>query len=160
MMASSSLADILFHCRSFDQLSPAALYAIWQLRNQVFIVEQQCAYLDADDKDQQAYHLMGYVATENRLIAYTRLLPPGSRFQEMSIGRVVVHPDYRSKGLGTLLMQKSIATIQLLYGEGPIRIGAQQYLESFYQSLGFVTCSATYLEDGIPHVEMIWHPPN
>lgn len=154
------MQSIQFICRDFAALSPMQLYAIWQLRNRVFIVEQQCAYLDADDKDQQAYHLMGFSISSHQLLAYTRLLPPGTVFQEMAIGRVVVHPDYRSIGLGKQLMQQSIETIQVLYGAGPIRIGAQLYLQKFYESFGFVVCSEVYLEDGIPHVEMIWIPPS
>ncbi|WP_092458076.1 GNAT family N-acetyltransferase [Thermoflavifilum thermophilum] len=150
--------SIQFICRDFTALSPTQLYAIWQLRNRVFIVEQQCAYLDADDKDQQAYHLMGFSISSHQLLIYTRLLPPGVGFQEMAIGRVVVHPDYRNMGLGKLLMQKSIEAIQVLYGPGPIRLGAQLYLQKFYESFGFQVCSDVYLEDGIPHVEMIWNP--
>jgi len=156
-MPSSSDA-VQFTCRFFTALSLQELYLIWKLRNQVFIVEQHCPYLDADDKDLAAYHLMGFTASGTELVAYTRLLAPGISYSEMSIGRVVVHPAYRKLGIGKKLMQKSIATIQAIYGRGPIRIGAQLYLRSFYESLGFEVCSDIYLEDDIPHVQMLWHP--
>lgn len=152
----ASITDtVLFACRFFAELSVEELYAIWKLRNQVFIVEQTCAYLDADDKDLKAYHLMGYIMPEMQMVCYTRLLAPGTSYAEMSIGRVVVHPNFRGIGLGKMLMQKSIATIQAIYGDGPIRIGAQLYLKQFYESFGFRVCSEVYLEDNIPHVHMM-----
>jgi ElaA protein len=139
--------------KKFSELSTPELYAILQLRSIVFVVEQHCPYLDTDDKDQDAWHLLGW--QETQLVAYTRLLPPGLAFEEPSIGRVVTAPRIRRTGIGRILMQKSIDTCHTLFGITPIQIGAQQYLESFYSSLGFEISGSPYLEDGIPHVHMI-----
>lgn len=139
--------------KKFSDLSPAELYAQLQLRGRVFVVEQACAYLDPDNKDPLSWHLMGW--EEEELIAYTRLLPPGLAFPEASIGRVVTAPQARGKGIGRSLMEKSIEHCYQLFGEGPIQIGAQRYLESFYQSLGFEIVGDPYLEDGIPHIHMV-----
>ena len=137
----------------FAELTVDELYAILQLRNEVFVVEQQCPYQDLDDKDQHAWHLTGW--QENKLMAYTRLLPPGIAFEEPSIGRVVTSSAIRGTGIGRILMQKSIEHCQELFGNIPIQIGAQRYLESFYQSLGFEIVGDPYLEDGIPHIHMV-----
>jgi ElaA protein len=139
--------------KKYDDLNIDELYAILQLRSIVFVVEQNCAYLDMDQKDQQSWHLMGW--KEEALVAYTRLLPPGLAFEEASIGRVVTSPSIRRSGIGRILMQKSIEQCHELFGNGPIQIGAQRYLEAFYQSLGFEISGSPYLEDGIPHIHMI-----
>ena len=139
-------------CKSFNELSPGELYAIFRLRNEVFIVEQNCPYMDADNKDQDSYHLMGW--DNDELAAYTRLLPPGLAYTEMSIGRVVTAPAKRKQGLGKELIEKSIEQCYLLFGKKSIRIGAQLYLRSFYTSLGFNAWGDTYLEDGIEHINM------
>ena len=139
--------------KKFDDLTPVELYAILQLRNEVFIVEQNCVYQDLDNKDQQAWHLMGWM--EKQLVAYTRLIPPGISYTEASIGRVVTSPLERRTGLGRELMQQSLDEIRKLFGEGPVRIGAQLYLKKFYTSLGFIPTSEIYLEDGIEHIEMV-----
>lgn len=139
-------------CKPFEALTPAELYAIMHLRNEVFVVEQNCVYQDADQKDQVSHHLCGWDG--NTLVAYCRLLPPGTGFDEMSIGRVITNPAYRRTGSGRELMQRAIVLVRELFGKGPIRIGAQLYLEKFYQSLGFRQVSDEYLEDGIPHIEM------
>lgn len=139
--------------KKFEELSPFELYNIIQLRNEVFVVEQNCPYQDADNKDLKSYHLMGM--KEEKLVAYTRLVPPDVAYKEPSIGRVVTSPSIRGTGIGIALMQESIAKTNFLFGHHPIKIGAQLYLEKFYTSLGFVTSSSTYLEDNIPHVEMI-----
>lgn len=142
----------IYH-KPFHALSPEELYAVIQLRNEVFVVEQQCVFQDADNKDPAAHHLM--VFDNETLAAYARLLPPGLAYPQMSIGRVVSAPAYRRTGAGKLLMQAAISSCHELFGPGPIRIGAQLYLLSFYQSLGFLQTSDVYLEDGIEHVEMI-----
>lgn len=139
--------------KSFNELSSAELYAIMQLRNAVFVVEQDCVYQDADDKDQASYHFMGWQG--NKLVAYTRILPPGLAYTEPSIGRVVTAPSVRKEGIGRELMQLTIGQLYKLYGEIPIRIGAQVYLLRFYSSLGFVQTGDIYLEDGIEHVQMV-----
>jgi len=139
-------------CKAFDDLTPHELYEIMRLRNEVFVLEQLCVYQDADNKDQRSHHLM--IKDNGKLIAYARLLPPGVSYPEMSIGRVISSPEYRRKGAGRLLMQKAIEGCHELFGEGPIRIGAQLYLKKFYESFGFVQAGDMYLEDNIEHVEM------
>ncbi len=139
--------------KKFEALSPAELYAIMQLRNEVFVVEQNCVYQDADNKDLKSFHYMGWDGST--LVAYTRLLPPGVSYPEASIGRVVNSPRYRGIGAGRQLMQLSISHTLTLFSCTQIKIGAQLYLKKFYESLGFVQCSDTYLEDNIPHIEML-----
>jgi ElaA protein len=139
--------------KKFDQLTPHELYAALQLRNQVFVVEQNCVFQDADDKDQASFHLLGY--KKNNLVAYTRLVPPGVIYPEASIGRVVTSPAARGTGLGKELMQQSLSSAYHLFGTVPIKIGAQLYLKKFYVSFGFYQISDTYLEDGIEHIYMI-----
>lgn len=140
-------------CKKFDELSPHELYAIMQLRNEVFVVEQDCVYQDADNKDQPGFHFMGW--SDEKLVAYTRILPPGLSYTEASIGRVVTSPSVRNGGIGKELMEKTIDQVYKLYGTGPIKIGAQLYLHKFYTTLGFNQTSDIYLEDGIEHIEMV-----
>ena len=142
--------------KKFKELTPLEVYEIMQLRNTVFVVEQNCVYQDADNKDLKSYHLMGY--EENALVAYTRIIPAGISYVESSIGRVVVLPEARKNGNGKKLMQKSIEKIFLLFGNVPIKIGAQLYLKKFYESLGFQQTSEIYLEDNIQHIEMLLNP--
>lgn len=139
--------------KKFDDLTPHELYAILQLRSEVFVVEQNCVYQDMDNKDLNSWMLMGW-DPGGKLLAHTRLLPPGLAYAEASIGRVVSSPSARGRGIGRELMVKSIETIYILYGPGPIRIGAQLYLKSFYASLGFQPEGAVYLEDDIEHITM------
>lgn len=139
--------------KKFDELSPHELYAVLRLRTAVFVVEQQCIFQDMDDKDQLCYHLLGW--ENNTLAAYTRLVPPGIIYTEPSIGRVVTSPAARGKGAGRILMQASIRETERLFGNQPVRIGAQLYLHKFYTDLGFVQVSDAYIEDGIPHIEMV-----
>jgi ElaA protein len=139
--------------KKFEELIPLQLYAILQLRNEVFVVEQNCIFQDADDKDQNSYHLMGFI--NNKLIAYTRLVPPGEIYDYPSIGRVVTSSSVRRSGVGRELMQQSIDAIYKLFGVRPIKIGAQLYLKKFYGSLGFEQASEVYLGDGIEHIYMI-----
>jgi ElaA protein len=139
--------------KKFEDLSPYELYAILQLRNEVFVVEQNCIFQDADDKDQASYHLMGFV--NNKLIAYTRIVPPGEIYEQASIGRVVTSLSIRKSGAGKELMQQSIDAVYKLFGVQPIKIGAQLYLKRFYKSFGFEQVSDVYLEDGIEHIYMM-----
>jgi ElaA protein len=139
--------------KKFEELTPAELYAIMQLRNEVFVVEQNCVYQDADNKDQKSFHFMGWDNTT--LVAYTRIIPQGISYTEASIGRVVSSPKYRGTGAGRTLMQLSINNTFKLFNCNAIKIGGQLYLKKFYESLGFVQCSDQYLEDNIPHIEMI-----
>ena len=139
--------------KKFHELNVTELYSVMQLRNEVFVVEQNCVYQDADGRDLQSLHLAGW--KDGELIAYCRILPPGISFPESSIGRVVSLPKYRKTGAGKELMKMAIGKTFDLFSCTTIRIGAQLYLADFYTSLGFVQCSETYLEDGIPHIEML-----
>jgi ElaA protein len=118
----------------------------------VFAVEQNCVYMDMDNRDQQSMHLMGL--ENDNLIAYTRIMPPGLIYEESSIGRVVTSPSARRTGAGKLLMQKSIESTEKIFGQINIKIGAQLYLKKFYEGFDFVQTSDIYLEDGIEHIEM------
>ncbi|MES2882451.1 MAG: GNAT family N-acetyltransferase, partial [Bacteroidota bacterium] len=111
-----------WNVKKFDELTPHELYAVLQLRNEVFVVEQNCVFQDADDKDQVAFHFMGW--SDKKLLAYTRLLGPGTTYPEASIGRVVSSPLARGSGIGKELMQKSIEAIYKIYGRQNIQIGA------------------------------------
>ena len=142
--------------KKFDELTIHELYAIIRLRNEVFIVEQNCVYQDADNKDQQSYHLM--IWQDEVLVAYTRILPPRVSYPEPSIGRVVVLPAARRNGLGRELMLQSLKATENLFGKQMIRLAAQLYLQGFYESLGFIRTGDPYLEDGIEHIEMIRTP--
>jgi ElaA protein len=141
--------------KKFDELSVHELYAILRLRNEVFGVEQNCVYLDVDNKDQSCYHLMGWINEE--LAAYTRIVPPAVAYAEASIGRVVTSALHRRSGLGRELMNESIRRLYDLFGKVPVRIGAQVYLLKFYSSLGFIQDGDIYDEDGIDHVQMLLH---
>jgi ElaA protein len=144
--------DIQWTLKHFSELTPVELYAALQLRNEVFVVEQNCVFQDADDKDQSSYHLLGFY--HDKLVAYTRLVPPGVAYDEPSIGRVITSPSVRGTGAGKKLMDVSIEKIYQLYGMHPIKIGAQLYLKKFYEGFGFVQTGEPYLEDGIPHIYM------
>jgi ElaA protein len=139
--------------KKFEELTPYQIYTILQLRNEVFVIEQNCVFQDADDKDQNSFHLMG--SYNNKLVAYTRLVPPGEIYEQPSIGRVVTSSSVRGSGVGKELMQQSINAVHRLFGIQPIKIGAQLYLKKFYASLGFEQTSNVYLEDGIEHIYMI-----
>lgn len=142
---------------SFQELSNYTLYALMKLRQDVFIIEQDCIYPDLDDYDQNAWHLLGWEfdGESNALVAYARLLAPGVKYAEPSIGRVITTKSQRGKGTGKALMQSMIQHCQSTYPGQGIRISGQQYLERFYHELGFETVSDMYLEDDIPHIEML-----
>jgi len=140
--------------KKFANLTPHELYSVLQLRNEVFVVEQNCVFQDADNKDQDSHHLMGW--EDDILVAYSRIIPPGIAYDSFpSIGRVVTSPKSRRNGIGKLLMHQSIEHLQKLFGESSIKLGAQLYLKNFYESFGFLQSSDAYIEDGIPHIEMI-----
>jgi ElaA protein len=143
---------IQFKISAFNELSVQELYKTLQLRSEVFVVEQNCVYQDIDGKDEEAHHVLGFY--NNELVAYTRLFDAGISYQNASIGRVLVKQSYRDKKWGHDLMRFSIQAIQDLYNKTAITIGAQEYLKKFYESHGFKQTSQTYLEDGIPHIEM------
>jgi ElaA protein len=139
--------------RAFGELSAIDLYAIMALRERVFVVEQKCAYQDADGIDPHARHVWAEDHAHT-IHAYLRIVPAGVKFAEVSIGRVVTSPDTRGNGLGKMLVKHGLAVA----GEVPVRIGAQAHLEQFYAELGFARTSEPYDEDGIPHVEMLRTP--
>jgi ElaA protein len=143
-----------WHTKSFAELSTVELYKILQLRCAVFIVEQHCPYQDVDDKDVKAIHLWSS-DDDGNITAYCRLLPAGISYTEPSIGRVATAANIRNTGLGRVLMQKSIAYIHDTWNRPAIRISAQLYLDQFYTSLGFERVGEAYLEDDIPHIEML-----
>ena len=150
--------EVQWRCVAFPALSVESLYEMLRLRSRVFVVEQACVFLDMDGLDASCLHLLGEtvsVAGERSLVASTRLVPPGSAFAEASIGRVVTAPEARRGGLGHALMAESLRQLVARWGPQPVRIGAQAHLEAFYKRHGFVSDNKPYIEDGIPHIEMI-----
>ncbi|MEC7159217.1 MAG: GNAT family N-acetyltransferase [Bacteroidota bacterium] len=139
--------------KPFEKLSNLELYNIMTLRQEVFIVEQDCVYLDNDGKDEGAWHLWAEDKSSN-VVAYARILAPNVSYEEASLSRIVTHLDYRSQGLGQELMKRSLDLMESLYGGGQCRISAQSYLLGFYKSFGFKSAGDEYLEDGIPHIQM------
>jgi ElaA protein len=138
---------------AYNALTVPQLYAVLQLRSDVFVMEQNCPYQDMDGFDAQAVHVMGWAG--DSLVAYARCFPAGVKFVEASIGRVITSAALRGKGAGPALMQQAIDCVQQQWGAQPIRIGAQARLNKFYGKLGFVETGAPYIEDGIPHIEML-----
>lgn len=145
--------EITYEIKDYDSLTTTELYEIMSLRQEVFIVEQDCPYQDADGKDQKCHHVMGWV--EGRLHTYARLVPKGISYSDyISIGRVITSTDLRRKGYGKPLMQKSIEAIKQLFPGEDIKISAQVYAIPFYSALGFSSIGEEYLEDDIPHIAM------
>lgn len=137
----------------FSELDTQELYEILQLRSEVFVVEQDCVYQDIDGKDEKALHLLAY--KDEKLVGYTRIFKPGDYFDEASIGRVVVKEKERQYGFGYDIMNASIEAIKKYFKTSEIRISAQTYLKRFYNNLGFKEVGEEYLEDGIPHINML-----
>lgn len=146
---------LTYSIKEFNQISLKQLYDILQLRSEVFVVEQNCVYQDLDGKDIKALHVLGY--DEDELVAYTRLFKPGDYFSEASIGRVIVRAGHRKYGYGYHIMNASIDAVKHYYKTDKIRISAQCYLKQFYSNLKFKVEGEEYLEDGIPHVNMLYH---
>jgi ElaA protein len=140
--------------KHFNSLTTQQLYTILSLRSEVFVVEQNCVYLDTDNKDLDAWHLCGW--ENDTLVAYVRILAPGVSYEEASIGRVLTNPAFRKHGNGIELMKLAIEKALQQYGVQKIKIGAQLYLLNFYSNLGFTQTSEVYMEDGIPHIEMLF----
>ncbi|TBV28324.1 GNAT family N-acetyltransferase [Meridianimaribacter sp. CL38] len=140
--------------KTFQELTTQELYDILQLRSEVFVVEQDCVYQDIDGKDQKALHVLGY--KNNVVVAYTRIFKPGDYFEKASIGRVVVAKKERQHKYGYDIMEASIQAIKEHYNETDIKISAQCYLNKFYNNLGFKAIGEEYLEDGIPHIAMVY----
>ena len=148
------MGKIIWQWHTYQQLTTDLLYDILRLRQEVFGVEQSCAYLDLDGRDQYSLHLTGHDA-DGELVAYLRLVEPGKRFPEPSIGRVVTSRSVRRTGVGKVLMAEGVRKAAGMYPGQPNRISAQQYLERFYNSFGYVRAGEVYDEDGIPHVDMV-----
>ena len=147
--------------KAFEALSLDELYEILLLRQQVFILEQQCFYNDIDDLDRVSHHLIGWGTDEQgsrRICAYLRVFPPGVKFPEISIGRVLVAQHARGGGLGAELMTKAVEIAGREFACHPIKISAQTYLTQFYTTLGFEPISEPYDEDGIQHIDMLRKP--
>lgn len=147
------MSGIEWRYLAFDELSVAGLYAVLQLRSEVFVVEQACIFQDIDGADAQAMHLLGTL--QGALVAYARCFPAGIQFAEASIGRVVTRPCVRGSGVGHTLVEKAIASLLQRSGTQVIRIGAQAHLEAFYRQHGFEKAGPLYFEDGIAHIEML-----
>lgn len=145
--------DLTWRCLPFASLSPRSLYDLLRLRTEVFVIEQNCVFQDMDGADPACQHLLG--EREGALLAYARLVPAGLKYPEASIGRVVSDPSTRGTGLGHALMREAVARLHALWGEQPIRIGAQAHLQGFYRQHGFEPAGPIYIEDGIDHIEML-----
>lgn len=145
-----------FEFKTFKELNLGELYEILQLRAEIFVVEQNCVYNDLDDLDKLAVHQL--LKKNGEIVAYSRLLKPGTRFAECSIGRVIVKQTERGTGLGIELMKEAKKFILQEWKATKIKISAQKYLRKFYEDLGFEVVTDEYLEDGIPHFGMIFQP--
>lgn len=143
-------------CKAFKELSLDEFHDIIQLRETVFVVEQDCPYLDVDGKDKDALHVFGEY--EGNIVATTRVLKPGKSYDEVAIGRVVTSPTVRGMGMGKQLMEESMKFVIEHFGDVPVRISAQTYLLEYYKLFGFIETGKEYLEDNIPHLEMLYKP--
>lgn len=143
-----------WYLKKFNELTGEELYKILALRNEVFIVEQNCPYIDCDYKDLKCDHL--FCEEEGEIIAYSRIIPRGVSYEEASIGRVIIKSKYRGKGIAREMMIKAVKVIENNFKEDTIKIQAQAHLINFYGSIGFKPISEEYLEDNIPHIDMIY----
>jgi ElaA protein len=144
---------MIWQLKKFNELSGEEVYKLLRLRSEVFVVEQQCIYLDPDGKDFKAYHL--YLEDGGEIVACTRIFPKGIAYSEASIGRVIVKKDYRGRELAKDMLSKAMEYLEEVLKESVIKIQAQAYLFDFYRGFGFEAISEEYLEDGIPHIDMI-----
>jgi len=143
---------IIWKVKSFNEITTQELYNILKVRQEVFVVEQKAAYLDADDTDQKAIHI--WAETDDKVVAYCRVFDCGIKYKETSIGRVLTHPGYRNLKLGRTLVGYAVDVIENRYKTSAIRISAQDYLIKFYSDFGFIATEKKYLEDNLPHTEM------
>jgi len=150
------MIEMEWEIKLFNRLDRDELYELLKLRVDVFVVEQNCPYPEIDDKDRhpETLHLGGRTK-DRELVAYLRILPPGLSFKEVSIGRVVVAKKSRGQGISDVMLGIALDQIRYTWPNENIRIGAQVYLKKFYESHGFGTISKSYLEDGIPHIDMV-----
>jgi ElaA protein len=154
----SATPDPVWRWCRFDDLSVRELQHIYAARQRVFAIEQQCIYLDVDGYDESAWHLAAWSPAQREPLAYARILDPGAKYEEASIGRVITVGAGRGIGLGRELVARAIAAIDQVWPGGAIRISAQTRLERFYAGFGFVAVGPPYLEDGIDHTEMLRDP--
>jgi ElaA protein len=148
-----------FKTKKFNDLSVTELYDLLRLRSEIFVLEQNCVYVDQDGNDEKSLHVLAYAKNskeKSKLVAYARIVPPGTIFKTPSIGRVVVDKKYRGKEYGYLLMEKSIKEAIKKFKSEIISISAQKHLEKFYNNLGFKAIGKMYLEDNIPHIKMLF----
>ena len=143
-----------FKIKKFNELTIEELYKILRVRNEVFVVEQDCIYQDCDNKDYNSYHL--YLEEGNEVVGYLRIVNKGISYDEISIGRVLVKETHRNKGLSRRMMLEGIKFIEENLNSTEIRLSGQVYIKGFYESLGFKQVSEEYLEDDIPHIEMLY----
>jgi len=148
------MEKITWHTKHYKELTVDEFYDLIYLRTEVFVVEQDCPYQEVDEKDKVAYHLFGKT-TNGEIIAVTRILPKGVSYPEISIGRVALKKTYRGKGIADELMKETLVFIESKFGDDPIRISAQEYLLNYYGKYNFKPVGDMYLEDDIPHVEML-----
>jgi len=151
-----AIPPLRWHTLTFAQLDAATLYALLKLRSEVFVVEQQCVYLDPDGKDAHpdVLHVIGR-GEDDGIAAYLRILPAGLSYPQVSFGRVLTAPAYRGRGLGDPLVRVALDEIERRWPGSDVQIGAQAHLEHYYARHGFVRNSDTYLDDGIPHIDML-----
>ncbi|MDP3275339.1 MAG: GNAT family N-acetyltransferase [Deltaproteobacteria bacterium] len=155
-MTSTIRTDLRWTCKAYHDLSLDELYAVLKLRQQVFCVEQRCAYLDCDGHDRAAWHVFATAPeAPTEVLATARFLGPGVKYAESSIGRVCCARAMRRTGIGKALMAETLEALERTLGPVAVRISAQSYLQSFYRSFGFVVRSPPYIEDDIEHVEML-----
>lgn len=143
-----------FVIKKFNELTVEELYKILRVRNEVFVVEQTCIYQDCDNKDYNSYHL--YLEEDNEIVGYLRIVNKGISYDEISIGRVLVKESHRNRGISRKIMLEAIKFIEEELNSTEIRLSGQVYIKGFYESLGFKQVSEEYLEDDIPHVEMLY----
>ncbi len=146
--------NLNWHCKHFSELTAEEFHDILRVRIGVFIIEQNCPYPEIDGKDKDAYHVFG-MNEENEIVAVSRILKKGISYDECSIGRVATSSKARMTGFGIEMMKFTLEKIESLFGKTDVRISAQEYLKSFYEKFGFVKVSESYLEDDIPHIEML-----
>lgn len=145
--------EVVWKIKSFEKLAIKELYAILKIRQEVFIVEQTCYYLDADGYDEKAIHIWG--EKDEEIVAYCRIFEPKIKYPESSLGRVLTNPSYRNLKLGKVLLKIALNTIDTKFDTPNVRISAQDYLLRFYSEFGFISTGVEYLEDDIPHTEML-----
>ncbi len=152
-----STHEFKYQWSRLSDLSALQVHQLLQARTSVFVIEQQCIYLDADEYDLVAWHLIAWAG--DKIAACLRVIGPGEKYAEASIGRVLTRSEYRGTGLGKQLMSEGLQRLSAQFPETNVRISAQAYLQRFYESFGFAVSSAPYLEDDIPHVEMLLIQP-